>query len=1090
MIGRLLGPYRLEAELGSGGMGTVYRAVVEGRAPGLAVGKQVAVKVVHPHLLSRQGFFKRFLREGEIGGRVRHENVVATIDIDATEVDGASVLFMAMEYVEGRTLRELLRDLGQVPEGLLRELARQTAAGLSAIHAAGIVHRDLKPENVLVTDDQRVCIMDLGVARLVEASIALTPTGLFAGSVLYAAPEQFRHEGIDTAADLYALGAVLYELAAGTSPFQRDDMAGIIHAHLHETPPPLRERARGVSPFLSEVVATLLAKDVHERIASATELAQILEAGENSPWWAEREQTLLAAGPPRPEVLVRRHTRLHGREEDLKLLAEGWAAARAGEGNTLLLEGEAGIGKTRLVDAFFDSLEREDAHVLYGAYFPHGGLGAFSEAILAQFGTRRLEEALGPFLHDTPGLVAGFAALVRREHLPTGAQPLEGDALHAVMVNLVRALAADKPVLWVVEDLHFAPPESRALFLSLARAVTGHRAFVVGTTRPGIPEDELSLLTRLETCRRHVLQRLSPREVMELLRDAFQSPLLADRLGGRIAFKSDGVPFFVFEMVGGLRESGHLSREADGTWVETRVIEDIEVPSAVRDLVEGRLTDLDRRDRGILDVAAVQGFEFDADLVARVLEMKRIPVLQALAEVERRSGLVRAAGRLIRFDHHQVQEVLYAGLPEALRVEYHTALAEARVERDGVASGEACEFVADHFLRGARPELALPHLERALEHLMASYRSEALVDLAGRVLGLEGFVEGELRISLLQQMAAGLGLLGRREEQEGVLLTRRRLAEETGSRSLCADALVELGWFQIRVARYGEAVQTLTEALQLARAADRPELETTARLNLGVALIYRSRLDEADEQLQAALTVARACHDRRSEALALGSLGNVLRLRGRRDEALQNHMRHREIAHEIGDLKAEITALGNIGNVLTYAHDYEAAEEKYTQALELARRIGDRHQEATLLGNLAGSLQSQDLFIAALDLYDRAVRLSREIDNRQGEAYALMNLGNIQCYLGDLPGAADLLEAALEVAEAIDDGRLVAHVTYRLAEADQMRGDRVGARCRAEAAERLRENSLPTGENGAARTLLGDLHLEAGEIAAARARYP
>ena len=212
MIGQQVGPYAIDAELGSGGMGIVYKAT--------GPDGPVALKVVHPHLLSSPGFFKRFLREAEVGRKVVHENVVRTFDFDALVVDDKQVNFLVMEYVEGRSLRELLDELGTVPETLLRELAVQIAAGLDAIHAAGIIHRDLKPENVLITNDYQVRIMDLGVARLQEASLSLTHEGQFAGSVLYAAPEQFTSEKVGPPVDLYALGVLLYELATGENPFR------------------------------------------------------------------------------------------------------------------------------------------------------------------------------------------------------------------------------------------------------------------------------------------------------------------------------------------------------------------------------------------------------------------------------------------------------------------------------------------------------------------------------------------------------------------------------------------------------------------------------------------------------------------------------------------------------------------------------------------------------------------------------------------------------------------------------------------------------------------------------------------------------
>ena len=152
------------------GQAAVYLATALEDAAGVKEGEKVAVKIVHPHLLERRGFFKRFMREAEIGKSVRHESVVRTYDVDAEIAGGKMVHYMVMEYVEGRTLRELLQDLKTVPETLLREVARQVASGLACIHAAGIVHRDLKPENVFLVPDEDGTVtpklLDFGIAKL------------------------------------------------------------------------------------------------------------------------------------------------------------------------------------------------------------------------------------------------------------------------------------------------------------------------------------------------------------------------------------------------------------------------------------------------------------------------------------------------------------------------------------------------------------------------------------------------------------------------------------------------------------------------------------------------------------------------------------------------------------------------------------------------------------------------------------------------------------------------------------------------------------------------------------------------------------
>ncbi|MHC4858905.1 MAG: serine/threonine-protein kinase, partial [Planctomycetota bacterium] len=716
-----VGPYRILRELGSGGMGTVFMAEVVGRAPGLPAGERVAIKLLRPGLLARPGFFKRFLREATAGRQVRHENVVRTLDADALEVEGRSVHFIVMEYVEGRTLGDLVGELGMVPEALVREIALQLARGLCAIHTEGIVHRDLKPENAIITSDHAVRIMDLGVARLVEDSVSLTREGQFAGSLPYAAPEQFRGHEVGPAADLYSLGVLLFELLTGENPFRRGEAAAVMRAHLEGAPPRAEELNTDVSAFLSEVVATLLEKQPSARFTGAQRLVEVLTAGERSPWWSERERVRKKELARLPRVPVRRETRLYGREDDLALLRETWMKAAGGEGVCLLVNGEAGIGKSRLVDAFLSELDGEAAHVLYGSYPPSGGLGGLSDAILGRLGAEGLAEALRPYLTVTPDLVTAFAALVKREPVPEGAPEISGDALHAVFCHLLRGLAREKPLLWVVEDLHFAEPDSRALLLSMARAVEGHRVLLLLTTRPGVPQEELAHLSRLDHFRKTALSRLSAREVVLLLQDSLRSEVLADKLGARIALKSDGVPFFVFEMVRGLLEGQFITQLPDGSYVETREIERIEVPSAVRDLIEARLRGLTKEERALLDVGSIHGFGFDPDLVARTLGRPRVAVLQDLADLDRRSGVVRSVGAAYRFDHHQIQEVVYEDFPPGLRGEYHTLLARALADREGVepekphgAAGETAHQLASHHLRGREPREALPFLEPAL----------------------------------------------------------------------------------------------------------------------------------------------------------------------------------------------------------------------------------------------------------------------------------------------------------------------------------------------------------------------------------------
>jgi tetratricopeptide (TPR) repeat protein len=1117
MIDKTLGPYTIDAELGSGGMGKVYRA----KGPdGI-----VALKIVHPHLLETPGFFKRFLREAEVGKAVRHDNVVRTLDVDAL----GGHHFLVMEYVQGKSLRDLLSDLGTIPETLLREIALQTAAGLAAIHEAGIVHRDLKPENILITDDHEIRIMDLGVAKLQEATIAITREGQFAGSLLYAAPEQFnKDDEVGPRADLYSLGVLLYELATAQNPFRSDDAAAVIQAQIHETPPRAHERNDDLSLFFAEVVATLLAKKPGDRFDSAATLTTVLTEAEESAWWVERAPALQRQQARLPKIRVGRDTKLHGRADDLQALREAWRSAKAGDGNTVFVEGEAGVGKTRLVDEFVRGLEEADIHVLYGAYPPSGGLGGISNALLEKLGKAGLTETLAPYLTETPTLVPAFAAVLKHESPPSGADPVQGDALNAVCVQLMRSLAEEKPLIWIVENLDFAAKESRDTVLSLARATEGHRVLLIATARPGVPENEQAHFSRLDNYRRLALSRLGGRQIAELLEDAFKSEALADKLGMKIAKKSDGVPFFVFELIRGLKEGQFIKQLPDGSYVQTQIIEEIEIPSAVKDLIEGRLRGLSEQQRMILDVGAVQGMTFDPGLVAVVLEEKRVRVLQKLAEVERRFGVIRGESGTIQFDQNQIQEVIYRSLLPDLRAEYHTLLAEAYADRlDGEAAGDDACFLASHHLRGIRPKEGLPHLLPALEFLEKSYRNDDALVLCRDALATTGLLEGTSRVEILLQKTARLDLLGRRDEQRTAVDEAVALADEAGDDGWRSRAHHARGVLLQSLSQFDGAQAEWRAALELARAAGDRKLEARATNGLGHVLKFLGRLDEARAHYEQYRALAREIGDRRDEAGATVNLGNVHSDLGRYEEARAHYERGRELARESGQRRFEAIANGNLGLVFGNLGRYEEARTHDEQSRALSREIGYRSGEAGATLNLGIVFADLGRHEEARAHCEQARALSREIGDRRGEAsatnslgvvfadlgrleearahceqyralaleigdrrsesLALANLGPLEAQLGRLDAALDALEESLAITREIGDRRAEGYALHGLGQLARQRGDPEMAHRHFEEAAAVRRDL--NYRSGLAATLaeLGDLEHEAGHEDAARA---
>ena len=372
--GTRLGPYQLVSELGSGGMGHVYLAEVMEAAAGLEPGTRVAVKVIHSHLLDRPDRIERFRREAKAGMTVRHPNVVHTYAVGEANHGDSPCHYLVMEYVAGQSLRAMLMEIGRLPEELCLHIGREVARGLEAIHRAGVVHRDIKPENVLITTDQTVKVADLGIARVSDATVELSSTGEFLGSIRYAAPEQFMASSreIDARADLYSLGTVLYELATGQHPFLAGDVHSIVQQVIHEAPAPAGKLCAQLSGFLEQVLDRLLAKQPARRFDSARQLLDVLATGEGGTPWTDRTQSLKVASPrPLRRIRVPEDTKLHGRQAELAVFGR-FADAKHGHGQMVLVEGEIGIGKTRLMDELESQLTQsgEDFAFLFGSYLP------------------------------------------------------------------------------------------------------------------------------------------------------------------------------------------------------------------------------------------------------------------------------------------------------------------------------------------------------------------------------------------------------------------------------------------------------------------------------------------------------------------------------------------------------------------------------------------------------------------------------------------------------------------------------------------------------------------------------------------------
>ncbi|MBO4257122.1 Stk1 family PASTA domain-containing Ser/Thr kinase [Streptomyces griseorubiginosus] len=261
LVGQVLdGRYRVDARIAVGGMATVYRAL------DTRLDRVLALKVMHPALAADGSFVERFIREAKSVARLAHPNVVQVFD---QGTDG-SYVYLAMEYVAGCTLRDVLRERGALQPRAALDILEPVLAALGAAHRAGFVHRDMKPENVLIGDDGRVKVADFGLVRSVNT--VTSTTGAVLGTVSYLAPEQIEHGTADPRVDVYACGVVLYEMLTGDRPHDGDSPATVLYKHLHEDVPPPSAAVPGLPYELDELVAAATARTADLRPYDAVAL--------------------------------------------------------------------------------------------------------------------------------------------------------------------------------------------------------------------------------------------------------------------------------------------------------------------------------------------------------------------------------------------------------------------------------------------------------------------------------------------------------------------------------------------------------------------------------------------------------------------------------------------------------------------------------------------------------------------------------------------------------------------------------------------------------------------------------------------------
>ncbi|MCU0727200.1 MAG: AAA family ATPase, partial [Planctomycetes bacterium] len=872
--------------------------------------------------------------------------------------------------------------------------------------------------------------------------------GAMCGSLLYSAPEQIREGGrhIDARTDIFALGLMLHELSSGEHPFFRGNAAGTIHRLLNEEACHLRAIDPGISPFFEALVAWLLMKHPERRPEAVSIVADVLSRGEASAWWsAQRRKPATSAERPVLNPRVRRDTRLLGRSKELATLDAAFDRAKSGRGCVFLVEGEPGIGKTRLVEEWLGKLLGREPEVLflsstYAAPSSGEGAGGILEALRAHLEATGGEEHLTRLLSSTPRLVGPFAAVLRGL-ADKNPEPLSREAVQMLVGQTFTALSAEKPVILFLDDLHLADEKERESFAGLTFAAQGNPFVIVGAGRRGDLEDWAARLERLDLLSRMALPSLDAEAIRDMLIGLRLAGRDVDRFLSPILERSTGNPLFVLEIVRGLQQDERTRRSPDGTWSVRGEGATIPIPGTMKEILAARIAALTPDQRGILEAASCCGFEFDPVLISEALGSDPISVMKGLATLEREHRLVRAEGPKCRFEHHPLAEEIRDRLPLESRRDLHRKIGMAvfrrlsSIEPGDVREGGLAAALCLHMFRAGLQAQALPHLDLALRHLDLQAAHHSGVALAEAALEQPGAMEDGRRVDLMLYIATRHEMLGRRRDEENALARALEAADRTTRASLKAETRRRRGLLLVRSGRHEEAREMLETALLMASEAGDSRLLANATANLGFAFSAQGRHEEALVHLSEGLALCTRSGDLDGVAQANGSMGLSLCAMGRLHDARVRMERHLGIARTIGRKQGEAVACGTLGELLTLQGAFEDALTCLEESLRLAREYGLRRGEGYAMHDLAAlsTLASNDA--GTERLWVDALGVRRTIGYPAGIAVTAAGYGGYLLGKSRFEEARKLLSEALSravmvrapeplVAAAVDLARL------------------------------------------------------------------
>jgi serine/threonine protein kinase/tetratricopeptide (TPR) repeat protein len=977
MIGSVLHQrYKIESELGRGGMGTVFAGHDN------VLDRDIAIKVLDMDSESclDAANCARLLEEARTAAKLNHPNIVSVFD--AGEDKDSS--FIIMELMDGHSLHT-------VPPNSIDEtidIAKQICLALGHAHENGIIHRDLKPENVIITPEGTAKLTDFGLAQSIATR--LTSEGMIVGTVFYMAPELAMGQDYDGRVDLYSLGVMLYELTTGKLPYTAEDPLAIISQHLHAPVVPPRTYQMDLPKTLEALILRLLEKDPNDRYATPDQVITALEqisAGIDAdllhkPTEGIESITLL-------EQLSR--GRLVGRKRQIEQLKDLWAHTQGGNLHLALISGEPGIGKTRLANELLVYAQLGGAVVLRGGCYEYEATMPYVPLVeaLREWVYLQTLENLGEKLGSMATELSKLAPEIETKIGPLSPNPpLSPDEerlrLFDNIARFLGRLASQAGLILFIDDLHWADQGTLTLLYYLLRNLRSEKMMILAAYREVELDRSHPLANALVEWNRERLAtrvsigRFTKDETCTLLCSLFEIQSVSDEFVDAIHRETEGNPFFIEEVVKALIGNGQIYRVEDH-W-EREEITNLSIPQSVKEAIGRRLNRLNPTTIDVLHSAAPLGKSFNFTELASVVSLDEEQLLDALDETIAAQIVKAGSGEDFVFTHDNIREVLYEELNPIRRRRMHQRIGESLEEiyttdlidhypdlaYHFIESGDLTRGLSYSTLAAGKAEKvyaldeALYYYERAAEcaeTLELPEKLKEILEAMGKVYYLNGPFQKAIE-AFQSAMDLTKDANKRAELKTWIGMTYCFIGDETGLdylhtaiKELDADtqggdlarATTMVGRFHHYHGRSDQAIAYLENARQLAEPLDNAMIltEIYAFLSGAYQQSIPPQIDRSDSWARRSIALGERLNFPHAVAIGYEFLAENAAIEGCWNDCLEYGSRNREIGQKIGSKDRIAWAEMSIGLALYGKGQLEAALKQLNTALSIADGIGD-----------------------------------------------------------------------------------------------------------------------------------------------------